>query len=646
MTVRLKGQVTVFISLTMMCVFALLCCLLESARTAGARWYLQMAAASAMDSVFSQYHRPLWDRYRLLFAEYEDEEELTADYLSFLEPYLATENWYPLTAEGAVTEEFLTAVDDQGSYLEQEVLDYMKYGIWKLDFDTDTVTSLYDDIKEAGAVKTTAGQYRGHAREALQLEKALEDISNSLKKQAEWKQKCLNRLRHHDCSGFCSDAKKLIQELKRMPGLVETYSKRADAMARGMAASRRSYEEQKEELRESTRELMEQEFRQYESYIALDGEHRQEIERQTALSAEQMILTESVIEEAIRVQQIIDDWEEEDDEEDDGPDLEALWNPVIRRFERLRITELSFPHGVADKEKEGWLKQIERMSTNGLLNLVLPEGTVLSEAELQLAGSPSQAAIWSNGTRHTPLFDQLLINEYCGQFFACFRSEEPKIKPDDFAAFYEMEYLIAGRGTDKENLGNTLARLLAVREGLNLVHILSDSAKREQARTLALAISGAAAVTPIVFVVTFFIMSVWALGEAIMDLRGLLAGKKVVLLKTSDTWTLSIDQLLTMGQQKGAETGGGDKGLDYLSWLKILLLVEDTVRQEYRMMDMIQMNLQQKQADFRMYRCLYHTRIRTMVCGKHVFFSLAFVENQTGRQDHQYPMSVLAERIY
>lgn len=645
---RLKGQVTVFISLTMMCVFALLCCLLESARTSGARWYLQMAASSAMDSVFSQYHRPLWDRYRLLFAEYEDEEELTADFLGFLEPYVVTENWYPLAAEGAVAEEFLTAVDDQGSYLEQEVLDYMKYGIWKLDFDTDTVTSLYDDIKEASAVQTTAEQYRGHAREAFRLEEALEDISDSLKKQEEWKQKGLNQLWHYDCSGFCSDAKKLIQELKRMPGLVETYRKRADAMAQRMEASRRSYEEQKVELKESTREIMEQEFRQYESYIALDGEHRQEIERQTALSAEQIVLVESVIEEAIRVQQIIDDWEkdDEDEDEDDGPDLEALWRPVIRQFERFQITELSFPHGIADKEKEGWLKQIESMCTNGLLSLVLPEGTVLSEAELKLAESPSQTAIWSKDTRHTPLSDRLLINEYCGDFFACFLSEEPKMKPDDFAAVYEMEYLIAGQGTDKENLSNTVTCLLAVREGLNLVHILSNSEKREQARTLALAISGAAAVTPIVFVMAFFIMSIWALGEAIMDLRGLLAGKKVVLLKTSDTWTLSIDQLLTMGQQKEAGVGGGDKGLGYLSWLKILLIVEDTVQQEYRMMDIIQMNLQKKQANFRMYRCLYHARIRTQVCGKHVFFALAFVENQTGQKDHQYPMSVLAERIY
>ena len=64
----LGGQITVFVSMILMLLFAFLCVLMESARTAGARWYLQMAASSSMDSVFSQYHRELWDRYRLLLS--------------------------------------------------------------------------------------------------------------------------------------------------------------------------------------------------------------------------------------------------------------------------------------------------------------------------------------------------------------------------------------------------------------------------------------------------------------------------------------------------------------------------------------------------------------------------------------------------
>lgn len=188
------GQVTVFISLIMMCMFAFFCVLLESARTAGARWYLQTAASSAMDSVFSQYHRQLWDSYRLLFAEYDGEEELGADFAAFIQPYLETENWYPMEFESASAESVLRATDEGGLYFEQEILDYMKYGVWNLDFDASTVDGLWDSAKEAAAVKDVAAAYRGHAKEALKLEKSLEAISKSLAEQEAKKREGMSRL--------------------------------------------------------------------------------------------------------------------------------------------------------------------------------------------------------------------------------------------------------------------------------------------------------------------------------------------------------------------------------------------------------------------------------------------------------------------
>lgn len=48
-----RGEITVFLSLTLVCILSLFMGLLESARTAGARLYLTMAANSAMASVMS-----------------------------------------------------------------------------------------------------------------------------------------------------------------------------------------------------------------------------------------------------------------------------------------------------------------------------------------------------------------------------------------------------------------------------------------------------------------------------------------------------------------------------------------------------------------------------------------------------------------
>ena len=66
---RKQGEITVFLSLIIVCVLSLFMGLLESARTAGARLYAQVAANSAMDSVMSQYNRNLWEMYHLLFLE-------------------------------------------------------------------------------------------------------------------------------------------------------------------------------------------------------------------------------------------------------------------------------------------------------------------------------------------------------------------------------------------------------------------------------------------------------------------------------------------------------------------------------------------------------------------------------------------------
>lgn len=648
------GQVTIFISLIMMCMFALFCVLLESARTAGARWYLQMSASSAMDSVFSQYHRQLWDSYRLLFAEYDGGEELAEDFAAFMQPYLETENWYPMEYTSASAGEICRATDEDGVYFEQEILDYMKYGVWNLDFDASTVDSLWENAREAAAVKDTAEIYRGHAKETLRLEKSLEAISESLSQQAEKKRKGLSRLQSFDGPGFRRTAEELVKELKKMPGLVETYQKRADELARGLEQSRGIYEGRRSECSGQVQTLLEEEIREYESYVAVDGQRRQEIEALSPASDEQILLVYQVIDEAKEVERIIDEWEDDDDEDDEGPDLNALWAPVRRHFDRLEIKTLSFAHGVKDKEKEGWLNQVESMYKSGLLTLVVPEGMAVSERKANMTEAPSQTEMLLEDGRSASFLDHIMVNEYCGKFFRNFCSqqsddletEEASAGAEKTVLDYEVEYLIGGKLTDEDNLTDVVHRLLAVREGLNLIHIMSDSEKRTEARNLAMLITGAAGLTPFLLVTAFFVMSVWALGEALMDIRGLLAGKKVPLIKSREDWSLQLDNLLTMGKDRNVDTGGGERGLSYLSWLKILLFMEKTVPQEYRMMDLIQMNLMLLQGSFRMRRGVYQVELTGTFCGKHVFFSLGFVEKLLGENDHTYPMEVRVERAY
>lgn len=644
------GQITVFFSLIMMCMFAFFCVLLESARTAGARWYLQTAASSAMDSVFSQYHRKLWDTYRVLFAEYDTPEDVTDAFGGFILPYLEMENWYPIQYTGAQAEEIIRAMEGQGVYFEKEVLDYMKFGIWHMDFDADTVQGLWNSAKEAASVKNMAESYRGHAREALKLEKSLEAISENLEEQQKLKNSGMSALNSYDGSDFRRAAEKMIRKLEQIPGLVRSYRRKADDLAKGMEISRAKYEKESGDCGEEIQGLLEEEIQQYESYVNADGERRQEIEALEPWSKQMIVELNHLIEESYEVEEIIDEWEDDEEEGGEGPDLDALWSPVEHGFGSLSIQKLSFVHGVKDKEKEGWLEQVSSMYQDGFLKLVVPEGKEISNRASELEEVPSHRDMKPETVRTVNFLDHLLIDEYCGMHFKNFLEEEEQQEAGqqetETVLAYEMEYFLGGKESDRENLSDAVHRLLAVREGMNLVHILTDPQKRAEARGLAMTITGVGALTPLLMITTFFVMSVWALGESLMDVRGLLAGKKIPLLKAKTDWQLELEQLLSMGKEHVVGTGECDTGLSYLSWLKILLFMSNIVLQEFRMMDLIQMNLRQGQDSFRMRRCVYQIRIQGDFYGKHVFFSPGFVGNLTGGSDLVYPMTVTAERRY
>lgn len=138
-----------------------------------------------------------------------------------------------------------------------------------------------------------------------------------------------------------------------------------------------------------------------------------------------------------------------------------------------------------------------------------------------------------------------MIGEYALRYFDYYGRKPIK----DGCCAYEMEYLLFGHAGDRENLSSAASRLLAVREGLNLIHILSDPQKRGEAEALAAAIAGGTGLLPLVGVIKFFIMGVWALGEAVLDVRALFDGEKVPFLKTQDSWRLDLDGLVEMGKQ-------------------------------------------------------------------------------------------------
>ncbi len=634
---RWRGQISVFLSLILICVCGLLCGLLESARTAGARCYLQMAAHSAMDSLFSQYHRGLWEQYRIFGLEHIEEEDAAEEFERFLQPYLEQKDWYPFAQDGCYVTARQVLTDDNGEHLEKEIMDYMKYGIWTKEWTGDSAGDALKTLTEAGQVSELTRSMEIQTKEAWKLEKTLEDLGRCLNAQRELRDQAAGALASEDGYGFCREGDRLIRELEKIPGLVEKYEKQADAFGKELEAIKSSYGEKAPDLSDAMREAFQKELAEYEAYTDKDGERRRQIAGLQEQAGDRIGLVEAVQQEAEEVEEYIASWEPEDEE--DELDTAALWAPVQSHFAGYQLLTIPFEAGVKDKEKEGLLKRLRGMAEQGFLSLMIPAGKEVSGGTLNPAGYPSHRIAYTE--TGLGLLEKAITAEYCQVFFNHFCDTGGK------ETAYEMEYLLAGQDTDRENLAQTLEMLLAVREGMNLIHILGDSEKREQARTLAASVVGATGVLPLVTITAFLIMGVWAFGEAVADIRTLLNGGRIPLLNSREDWCLSLEGLLRFAAGEELEgTKSQPSGLDYKQYLTLFLLPCPGTQLLYRMMDVMEMNLSRKQAGFMLSDLAYRVDMRAELCGKHVYFSLGLLKSLTGGGDVTYPMAAEVSRAY
>ena len=606
------GEITVFLSLILTCICALMGGLFESARAAGSGWYMQMALNSSLDSLMSCYHREIWDKYRIFVLECADKERLAAEMEPQMETYLAAAPFYPVSG-GKVQIEAMDAITGHnGDFFAKEVTDYMKVGVWTLESEESELPEMEKRMTEARAVHGIAEGYQENGRKVLRLEESIEAIGACLQKQEKHLEEMEAAVRQADGSSFFRSAESLEKELKQIPGLVAAYEKQADRFAKELQGSEQGAQEAQPDLEEGSWGMVQEEMRGYRSYLDADGERRQEVKK----TEETAHGNEEVVAEAVRkgkeIQDYIDDWEPDD--EDDELDEEALWAPVLtitagfQKDGRFRVP------AVRDKKKMNVLEAVSRLSGTDLLSLCVPAGTVISENWISTAAFPS--ALYAGGESGkrgtagdvwTAGLERALLDAYAAHFFTRFGQEKTG------SVHYEQEYLLQGNASERENLKRTVNELLAVREAVNLAALYADSEKRSEAEALALAITGLAGITPITAAASFFIMTVWAFAESVADVKVLLAGGKIPFFKQPGEWQISLSALtekgasifLETGTDPSLKNGTDDRGLDYQDWLKLFFLIQGKSRFCYRMMDMIQNRISEKEPGFRMDQCQY-----------------------------------------
>ena len=191
---------------------------------------------------------------------------------------------------------------------------------------------------------------------------------------------------------------------------------------------------------------------------------------------------------------------------------------------------------------------------------------------------------------------ELPVILYAKKYFHCLTNTTKKV-----GTKYEIEYLIAGKDSERENLSEVFWKMIALRFLTNAACVYKDPAKEKEALILATSIVGITGLPPVISVAKNLLLLALAYGESVIDVRNLAEGKKVPSVKTPSNWQLPFSGLATLTCKRKTT----DRGMKYEDYLILLLLMQKDKRQKYfRMMDIIEQNIKRNVVDFKLDRCL------------------------------------------
>ena len=654
------SSITVFLAMTFICMVSLVLSLVESAHTAGCRYYVQNAADAAIDSVFSEYCNELWNDYRLLFLDTDDYDELENKLIEYIEPYSASGNYYAMNDVNAKLVKYDTATDGGGEWLEQEIIDYMKFGIaeeikdlltdssGKSADDADASSSsiltlarqMEKDLSEAETMEQISENCNAYTKEALKVEEAIDSINTNLKEQSNLKAAAISALKNKNSSKFKQKARQLSNKMSALDTLIKTYEKRADALSKKINSTHAAGDVDYDSLSDESKNLVEHTLESYRDYADKDGERRIEIESLNDNKDHNQWTIDRAISDVEDIDEAVEEAREAyaealaearaAAEEGGGPieidfdpdELEPDYDDVIDDFHTIKIPSLNCKYGTSNDGKKK-LDKIEKLLGGDLITLVLPDGNY-SKVKISKDKLPSINDTTLRTTNERNIAENYAIAEYATQFFADYTDDTEETK-DDHVLSYELEYLLNGGDGDADALKKTIGDIFAVREGMNYIHILKNAEKRRAAEEFAATIVGSLGMPVLIPVVSCMLIGFWAAAESVLDLRLLLSGGKVPVYKNNADWKLGISGLMSLGE--GGTLGSSylssgannSDGLSYETYIKFLLLTVDSKDRNYRMMDIIQSNIRKKNKDFTMNDAIYGMKYEVSAKANHIF---------------------------
>ena len=626
-----RAQITVMATLVFMIVISFVTTCVNAAAMSGYNTVIKQTCSLSDESVFTAYSNDMLRQFDIFALKKSD---IINDKVNqYIKTSINTHS-KDIQLVNAQYDEYRYMTDNGGYGVEEQIVRYMQSGGY-IDVIRD-YNSVKDGIKQSDSVskvssdivevKDTAQESWIDMKQLINVCDNIGDKEDELQQYAKQLVNTVNTLKEEeltqdeldntkkDIAENVEEIRDAADEIKDMSykiyDIIDTYEGHMTDTTQQISASYEALERHKEELGDTVYSAMKDDINNMESggeeqngspvdvvEAAVDNDISvlDELLKKSDINIRQEESIDNIINMSgnvqrlcgeLKVREVADRYREYIDEDDSKPDINVLTR--IYKLFKEGITGLVIDTDISDKTIE----------YDNLADSVVT-GTACDDI--------------SNLSIRSALVNEYIISRF--QNYTDYIDSENKgtkdILSEDRLLDYETEYILCGGKSDKDNLCEVITKLSHIREGANLLYLITDSQKKNECFTLAVQLLGYIGNMVLIKAAQYLIMTLWAYAESIVELRGLYSGESISIIKNAGDWETDINGLINLGRENISSgsvqwlknSGKNRKGtvqpddketdeilsLDYAGYLRILLLMQNGTTRNARVMSAMEL---------------------------------------------------------
>ncbi|CDB67656.1 putative uncharacterized protein [Eubacterium sp. CAG:252] len=626
-----RAQITVMATLVFMIVISFVTTCVNAAAMSGYNTVIKQTCSLSDESVFTAYSNDMLRQFDIFALKKSD---IINDKVNqYIKTSINTHS-KDIQLVNAQYDEYRYMTDNGGYGVEEQIVRYMQSGGY-IDVIRD-YNSVKDGIKQSDSVskvssdivevKDTAQESWIDMKQLINVCDNIGDKEDELQQYAKQLVNTVNTLKEEelmqdeldntkkDIAENVEEIRDAADEIKDMSykiyDIIDTYEGHMTDTTQQISASYEALERHKEELGDTVYSAMKDDINNMESggeeqngspvdvvEAAVDNDISvlDELLKKSDINIRQEESIDNIINMSgnvqrlcgeLKVREVADRYREYIDEDDSKPDINVLTR--IYKLFKEGITGLVIDTDISDKTIE----------YDNLADSVVT-GTACDDI--------------SNLSIRSALVNEYIISRF--QNYTDYIDSENKgtkdILSEDRLLDYETEYILCGGKSDKDNLCEVITKLSHIREGANLLYLITDSQKKNECFTLAVQLLGYTGNMVLIKAAQYLIMTLWAYAESIVELRGLYSGESISIIKNAGDWETDINGLINLGRENISSgsvqwlknSGKNRKGtvqpddketdeilsLDYAGYLRILLLMQNGTTRNARVMSAMEL---------------------------------------------------------